>query len=54
MIILIGRDAPGCPYGSWKVETEKELELMTDAKRKYVTNLFKESYDILGVNYKKE
>ena len=44
----------GCPYGSWKGETEKELELMTDAKRKYVTNLFKESYDILGVNYKKE
>lgn len=44
----------GCPYGSWKGETEKELELMTDAKREYVTNLFKESYDILGVNYKKE
>ena len=44
----------GCPYGSWKGETEKELELKTDAKREYVTNLFKESYDILGVNYKKE
>ena len=44
----------GCPYGNWKGETEKELELMTDAKREYVTNLFKESYDILGVNYKKE
>lgn len=44
----------GCPYGSWKGETEKELELMTDTKREYVTNLFKESYDILGVNYKKE
>lgn len=44
----------GCPYGSWKGETEKELELMADAKREYVTNLFKESYDILGVNYKKE
>ena len=50
-------DRTGCagyPYGSWKGETEKELELMTDAKREYVTNLFKESYDILGVNYKKE
>ena len=41
----------GCPYGSYKKECEKELELITSNQRKFVINLFKESYDILNVNY---
>lgn len=42
----------GCPYGSWKGDTEKELKLVNKNQREYAINLFKESYDILGVNYK--
>ena len=38
--------------GSWKGDTDKELNLMTGAKKEYVINLFKESYDILGIDYK--
>lgn len=52
--MLAEHGCAGCPYSSWKGETEKELKLMTGAKREYVINLFKESYDVLGVNYKKE
>lgn len=39
----------GCPYGSYKHETEKELELIDEKQRKFVCDLFKESYRILGV-----
>ena len=42
----------GCPYGSWKGETKKELDLLADAKRKFVIEYFKESYDVLGIDYK--
>lgn len=42
----------GCPYGSYKHDTEKELNLINDNQRKFVCNLFKESYDVLGINYK--
>lgn len=42
----------GCPYGSYKNEVEKELSLLSDNKRNYVIKLFKESYDVLGINYK--
>lgn len=42
----------GCPYGSYKNECEKELALLNDNQRKYVIKLFKESYDVLGINYK--
>lgn len=42
----------GCPYGSYKHDTEKELNLINDNQRKFVCNLFKESYDILGIKYK--
>lgn len=39
----------GCPYGSYKHDTEKELALMNDKQRAFVCELFKESYDILGI-----
>lgn len=39
----------GCPYGSYKHETEKELELLDENQKKYVSNLFKESYDVLNI-----
>lgn len=42
----------GCPYGSYKNECEKELDLLNDNQRKYVIKLFKESYDVLGIDYK--
>jgi len=41
----------GCPYGSYKHDTEKELTLINDNQRKFVIDLFKESYDVLGVKY---
>lgn len=40
----------GCPYGSYKHDTEKELELITPQQRKFVCDLFKESYEVLGIN----
>lgn len=39
----------GCPYGSWKHDTEKELELLTENQRKFVCEYFKESYEILKI-----
>lgn len=39
----------GCPYGSYKHDTEKELLLMNKVQKKYICNLFKESYEILGI-----
>lgn len=39
----------GCPYGSYKGETQKELKLMTPQQKKFVCELFKESYQILGI-----
>ena len=42
----------GCPYGSWKGETKKELDLLSDSKRKFVIEYFKESYDVLDIDYK--
>ena len=44
----------GCPYGSWKHDTEKELELINENQRKFVCEYFKESYNILGIDFKKE
>lgn len=44
----------GCPYGSFKHRTEKELGLLNKNQYNYVCNLFKESYDVLGVKYTKE
>lgn len=39
----------GCPYGSYKHDTEKELALLNDKQRKFVTEYFKESYAVLGI-----
>lgn len=39
----------GCPYGSYKGDTEKELNLINENQRKYIINLFKKSYNILGI-----
>ena len=39
----------GCPYGSHYGDTEKELALINDNQRKFVCELFKESYDVLGI-----
>ena len=41
----------GCPYGSWKHDTEKELELLNKKQKEFVYNYFKESYNILGIEY---
>lgn len=43
----------GCPYGSYKHECEKELQLIDNNQKNYVKELFKESYEILGINLKK-
>ena len=42
----------GCPYGSWKGETKIELDLLSEHRRKFVIEYFKESYDVLGIDYK--
>lgn len=42
----------GCPYGSRSGNTEKELSLLNEAQRKYICELFKESYEVLGINTK--
>ena len=39
----------GCPYGSYKHDTEKELALINGNQKKFVCEYFKESYDILGI-----
>lgn len=41
----------GCPYGSWKGETQKELELISGKQKEFVCEYFKESYEILGIKY---
>jgi hypothetical protein len=39
----------GCPYGSYKHETEKELRLIDENQKKFVCEYFKESYKVLGI-----
>lgn len=39
----------GCPYGSHWGDTEKELALLSENQRKFVCELFKESYEVLGI-----
>lgn len=39
----------GCPYGR---NTETELSLLPELQREKTIEYFKESYDVLGVNYK--
>ena len=40
----------GCPYGSYKHDTEKELALINGNQKKFVCEYFKESYEVLGIN----
>ena len=40
----------GCPYGTYKGDTEKELTLINDNQFKFVCEYFKESYKVLGVD----
>ena len=42
----------GCPYGSYKGDTEKELSLISENQKKFVCKYFKESYEVLGINTK--
>lgn len=44
----------GCPYGSFKGDTEKELALINENQRKFVCNYFRESYNVLGVKTEKQ
>lgn len=39
----------GCPYGSYKHDTEKELKLINKSQLKFVSEYFKESYEVLGI-----
>lgn len=40
----------GCPYGSYKGDTEKELMLINDNQFGFVSKYFKESYKVLGID----
>ncbi len=40
----------GCPYGSYKGDTQKELKLISDSQRKFVCKYFKESYKVLRID----
>ena len=44
----------GCPYGSWKHDTEKELKLLNNTQRKFISEYFRESYKILGIEVQNE
>jgi len=39
----------GCPYGSYKHDTEKELNLLNKTQKDFVCEYFKESYKVLGI-----
>lgn len=43
----------GCPYGSYKHDTEKELTLINGNQKKFVFDYFKESYEVLGIDINK-
>lgn len=43
----------GCPYGSYKHDTEKELKLINANQRKFVYEYFKESYEVLDIDINK-
>lgn len=44
----------GCPYGSYKGDTKKELDLLPESQRRFVIEYFKESYEVLGIDYKEK
>lgn len=39
----------GCPYGHYKHDTEKELQLLNENQFNFVREYFKESYEVLGI-----
>lgn len=39
----------GCPYGSYKHDTEKELALLSKKQKDFICEYFKESYEVLGI-----
>ena len=43
----------GCPYGSYKHDTEKELKLINENQLKFVCKYFKESYEVLKIDINK-
>ena len=43
----------GCPYGSYKHDTEKELKLLNENQLKFVCKYFKESYEVLKIDINK-
>ena len=49
MNTLVGQVVWGVHIGSYKHETEKELDLIDEKQKKFVCELFKESYKILGI-----
>lgn len=44
----------GCPYGSYKNETSKELDLVTDAQYEFLCELYRESYEVLDVRTQRQ
>lgn len=40
----------GCPYGSWKGDTTKELALLNETQKNFICEYFKESYKVLGID----
>ena len=44
----------GCPYGSYRGDTKKELDLLQDNQRRFVLEYFKESYKVLGIDPAKQ
>lgn len=47
---FVAYNCMGCPYGSYKHDTEKELRLINGNQKKFVCEYFKESYKVLGIN----
>jgi 3'-phosphoadenosine 5'-phosphosulfate sulfotransferase (PAPS reductase)/FAD synthetase len=44
----------GCPYGSYRGDTQKELNLLNDRQRQFVIEYFRESYQVLGIDTTKQ
>lgn len=44
----------GCPYGSYKHDTEKELALLKPSQLKFVCDYFRESYKVLGIKTERQ
>ncbi len=44
----------GCPYGNRSGNTKKELGLLKENQKKFISNYFKESYEVLGIDINEE